>query len=96
MVSIIKIVTCAISIHAGLFVSGASFMYPIALIGCATVLALRLLVLLCSLIEGSRVSFRGRLTAASLVSTLASVSRVNFGMLVLCSLTGDAKSCALS
>ena len=44
-------------------------------------------------------SFEGVLTAASLVSILVSISRltgVNFGMLVLFSLTGDAKSCTLS
>ena len=91
------IITCASSIHAGLL--GASFIYPIVLTGCATVLALRLLLLLCSMIEGSRMSFEGMLTTASLVSILVSVSRLtgaNFGILVLFSLTGDAKSCTLS
>ena len=65
-----------------------------ALTGCATVLALRLLVLLCSVIAGSRVSFKGMLTAASV--SVSWLTGVNFGMLVLFSLTGDAKSCALS
>ena len=70
-----------------------------ALTGCATVLALRLFVLFFSFMGGNRVSFRGILTASSLVSILVSVltlSGVNFGILVLCSLTGNAKSCALS
>ena len=67
-----------------------------ALTGCATVLALRLFVLFFSLMGGSRVSFTGNLTASSWLSILASVSGVNFGILVLCSLTGGAKSCALS
>ena len=90
-------ITCASSIHAGLL--GASFIYPMALTGCATVLALRLLLLLCSMIEGSRVSFEGILTTASWVSILVSISRLtgaNFGILVLFSLTGDATSCTLS
>lgn len=92
-----RVFCCASSIHAGLL--GASFIYPMVLTGCATVLALRLLLLLCSMIEGSRVSFEGILTIASLVSIIVSVSRLtgaSFGTLVLFSLTGDAKSCTLS
>ena len=65
------------------------------LTGCATVLALRLLPLLCPTIKGSCVSFKSRLTAASLVSILVSVSRLTSNLGIF-SLTGDAKSCVLS